>query len=1023
MEKINECMKEEKERQVQLQTEINKRENHIYEMEYIINKNNNTLEEINKKINAIKIHSNKIQKIKNTKIKRKIYTYGYDIYSFRNNIMKNYRIINSSDEPGFSFSSSILDPGSLDTNGKNSVLISKERVESIPLKEKNPDFVFKYEPIGPVGEYIKPKENTINEKILSIIEKHLGDIFFAWLVSCYEDKNKLSSMEIENKNRINIIVTNAFQHINRKTLLQNIHSIMNKINGNTIYSFLNIDLLPTSLLFYLYDNFKIVQTLVCNNSTELHELLRKNDKKIIKSIYVVEEFVVVKVLPNGGLHYQPFKEDYYEKPTFLNINNEEGSLYKSNGNEQPDANMVKNMDSSNPSASTSLFISHEPNKEDSENVEFKNNEDHLKELEKRKTEKNEEIIMMSKKLLTYRNILESLNESLKKCQYTQDELKYKHKNIEELIQNHDNIFSEQLDLEIREKNKDIIEMNEYVDEIDQYMHTLNEKKKRTLDTCSIHKWLISTHGQYLKRKKEKFALLIEQYNNLCEVLLKLEKDKLKNDEIAFKNKKNFLVAINKLHSVYFEYLTNGFSLLHVLLENPFLVLRGRSSNVLITNVIIERCVENQTENKSSHGSSYDENDNVQNRMENDQIEKTQSKESEFLHQKKNDKSGEETTIRVTFTVENPSNNIMGVEEICIQVPFSSLSYFNKFFVLSKKDENVVDSDEECSYKLAVNSCNKKKESEIKVLRNLEKHIKSILNLGTNISSGSLSDGKVDRLFCNEGANNEDANNEDANNEDANNVDANNEVDKGIGARVVEMNEQKIETIDENCSDILWKKRCEKKKEIIEILKISGFIDKDNTDNSIKAYFYNLIEQYANEEKSYNAQMKQIMDLKNNYDMHLANIKLRKSKFFHVLKKTKEKITVHFKNMLKNMNNYKGKIEFDDVNRNLKVMVSVNQDLSNNIFMEINSLSGGERSTIQMALLASLSLTETSSFHIFDELDVYMDELTRVKNMQRFCEFIEQNNSKQYFFITPHIEITELFLGDAKEKKAKILNLS
>ncbi|CAA9988582.1 conserved Plasmodium protein, unknown function [Plasmodium knowlesi strain H] len=1016
MDKINEKMKEETERETQLRNEISKRENQIYEMEYTISKGHNAVEEISKKMHLLKIHSSKIQKIKNTQIKRKIYTYGYDIYSVRSNILKNYKIVNSSDD----FCSSVLYPPELFPHGKNSVLIHNENVKQTHVKEENCDLVFKYEPIGPVGEYIRLRESVVNEKVLSIIEKHLGDLFYSWLVSCYEDKNKLSNMEIENKNKMNIIVTNAFQHINRKTLLQNIHSILNKMNGKTIYSFLNIDLLPTSLLFYLHDNFKVVQTLVCNNSEELHELLRTNDKKIVKSIYVVDEFVVVKVLPNGGLHYQPSKEDYYKKPMFLNMHNEEQSMYKTteggttlDHKHQNGTNIVTSgangtVDNSN-GLTTTASTKHNPGEDGVANSDYKTNEENLSELEKRKEEKNEEIVRTSKKLLSCKNVLESLNESLKKCQYGQDELKYQHRNIEELIQNHDDIFSEQMDLEIKEKNKDIDEIDENVIEIDKYVETLEGKKRNTLDICLTHKRLTSTHANYLSRKKNKISSLIEEYNNLCEVLTKLERDKLRNDEIASKNKRNFLVAINKLHNIYFECLANEFPIADAFLENPFLVLRGRPANVPITNILIDRSVEeNQVKDANPEGVE-------ESRGENSTLRK-QCEEKTYEHIK-NDDDVEEGTVRVTFTVEHPNSGTSKGESIFTCVPLSNLSSFNQLFVLSRKDEGTMDK-EESNYNVDVNSCDKKRESEIKVLRDLEQYVKEVLTGGktsTNRIESNVAPigGSHGNLFSEEG----DSCEEDAANNTTNSAGKESPDD---GAKADDI---AVDLLDENYADVLWKKRCNKKKEITEMLKINGFNQNDNTDNSIKNYFHSLIEQYENEEKSYKTQMKQINDLKNNYDMHLANIKLRKTKFGQVLKKTKEQITTHFKNMLKGMNNYQGKIEFDDLNRNLKVLVSINQDLSKNIFMEISSLSGGERSTIQMALLASLSLTETSSFHIFDELDVYMDELTRVKNMQRFCEFIEQNNDKQYFFITPHIEITELFLGDAKEKKAKILNLS
>ncbi|CRH00411.1 conserved Plasmodium protein, unknown function [Plasmodium relictum] len=918
IQKLNEKIKKETEKEIELQNEINKKENSIYEMEYLVNKSKYTVDTINKQINDIIIQSSKIQKIKNNEIKKKIYIYGYDIYSLRNNIFKNYRISIKSEN-------NLIFQEELKLDNKNQ--------KNNFINNKNPELSFTYAPIGPVGEYIKLKKNVENIKILSIIEKHLGDIFYSWLVSCYEDKNKLNNLEVENKSKINIIVTNAFQHVSRDKLLHNIQFLLDKIHGNTIYSFLNVDLLPTSLLFYLYDNFKIVQTLICNNSSELHELLRLNDKSIIKSIYVIDDFILVKVLSNGSLHFLPSKEEYYRDPLFLNLQNEESNLNKTNGEVRKH------------SANNNIL-----------NSETKTNEQQLKELEKTKKEKNEEILRISKKLLSYKNILNNLNESIKKSKFLQDELKYQLKNINELKANHDNIFSEQMDIEIKEKNKDINEIENNINDIEAYIKVLEEKREDSYTSSTIHKCLISSHIEYLKNKKEKFSFLIKEYQNLKDILIKLEKDKLKNDEIATKNKKNFLLSLNKLHSIYFECVRNNFLLDDIFLKNPFLILKNKSSNASITNIILQKDMGTETETMND----YDNKINYEN---------------------KND-IGQKIAIKFIFTIQNINNNLSDCsdEAIVVEIPLSILNSFNKLFVLSENDENATVNKEE-SYKKSI-YLNDNKEYEIKDLRELEKYIQK--NLSTIINTNN------DFLYR----------------------DINNSV----------LDELKLNSSCEKYSEILWKKRCEKKKEIIQILKMNGFNENDSTDNSMKSYFNNLIEQYINDEKSYNKQLKQISDLKNNYDMHLSNINLRRAKYSFTLGKTKEQITVHFKNILKNMNNYKGKLEFDDTNRNLKVLVSINQDISNNIYMEMNSLSGGEKSTIQMALLASFSLTETSSFHIFDELDVYMDELTRVKNMKLFCDFIKINNDKQYFFITPHIEITELFIGDAKNKKAKILSL-
>ncbi|KAH8740717.1 Smc ABC ATpase [Cryptosporidium ryanae] len=80
--------------------------------------------------------------------------------------------------------------------------------------------------------------------------------------------------------------------------------------------------------------------------------------------------------------------------------------------------------------------------------------------------------------------------------------------------------------------------------------------------------------------------------------------------------------------------------------------------------------------------------------------------------------------------------------------------------------------------------------------------------------------------------------------------------------------------------------------------------------------------------------------------------------------------------------------------------------------EVQSLSGGESSSIGISLLLSLSQSNSSPFHLFDEPDVYMDDVRRMIMIQSFIEFqkicsIEKSgNERQVIFVTPHNEIVQ-----------------
>jgi len=78
--------------------------------------------------------------------------------------------------------------------------------------------------------------------------------------------------------------------------------------------------------------------------------------------------------------------------------------------------------------------------------------------------------------------------------------------------------------------------------------------------------------------------------------------------------------------------------------------------------------------------------------------------------------------------------------------------------------------------------------------------------------------------------------------------------------------------------------------------------------------------------------------------------------------------------------------------------------------DLKSLSGGEKSTVQCALLMAFAQLEDFPVHLFDEPDVYMDEVNRIRNMDLLFELAMANPQKQWFFFTPHYEIKQHVIG-------------
>ncbi|KAH8583592.1 Smc ABC ATpase [Cryptosporidium sp. chipmunk genotype I] len=91
-------------------------------------------------------------------------------------------------------------------------------------------------------------------------------------------------------------------------------------------------------------------------------------------------------------------------------------------------------------------------------------------------------------------------------------------------------------------------------------------------------------------------------------------------------------------------------------------------------------------------------------------------------------------------------------------------------------------------------------------------------------------------------------------------------------------------------------------------------------------------------------------------------------------------------------------------------VSRKDQLNNFVSREIQSLSGGESSSIGISFLLALSQNNSSPFHLFDEPDVYMDDIRRMTTIQSLIEFERLCSrgkitfNRQVLFITPHSEI-------------------
>lgn len=95
--------------------------------------------------------------------------------------------------------------------------------------------------------------------------------------------------------------------------------------------------------------------------------------------------------------------------------------------------------------------------------------------------------------------------------------------------------------------------------------------------------------------------------------------------------------------------------------------------------------------------------------------------------------------------------------------------------------------------------------------------------------------------------------------------------------------------------------------------------------------------------------------------------------------------------------FKGKLNMDFNERTLELMVKTKRDDKNRT---VESLSGGEKSYTQIALLLSIWRTMNSRIRGLDEFDVYMDSVNRSISIKLLLHELSRYPKSQNIFITP-----------------------
>jgi chromosome segregation protein len=78
-------------------------------------------------------------------------------------------------------------------------------------------------------------------------------------------------------------------------------------------------------------------------------------------------------------------------------------------------------------------------------------------------------------------------------------------------------------------------------------------------------------------------------------------------------------------------------------------------------------------------------------------------------------------------------------------------------------------------------------------------------------------------------------------------------------------------------------------------------------------------------------------------------------------------------------------------------VRIRVNLSGDKFMDIRSLSGGEKTMTALALIFAIQDYEPASFYIFDEVDAALDK----RNSEKLAKLVKQYSSRAQYLVISH----------------------
>lgn len=171
----------------------------------------------------------------------------------------------------------------------------------------------------------------------------------------------------------------------------------------------------------------------------------------------------------------------------------------------------------------------------------------------------------------------------------------------------------------------------------------------------------------------------------------------------------------------------------------------------------------------------------------------------------------------------------------------------------------------------------------------------------------------------------------------------------------------------------------------------------------------IVKQYNDRIEAHERVLDQVKTFEELLEEFGASTRMRLDKYRRLRKQITEKACQVFKIALEQLN-FSGTLDIihDDCvidgaqkkAKTLEIKINPKVMVNSNVYKDTRSLSGGERSYGTVAFLIALWESCNSPFRILDEVDVFMDVVTRSTAMQILVENAKMKQGKQYIFLSP-----------------------